>query len=380
VTLRAAPSFHQKASRLTVRSCKSATRHLNLAIRTFPILTPSMTDCLSPISLRFGASVLIWLVLPASLSFGVASNAESAFRSTPTNDFYDGMFVAITAALALVHMFIVLSQYRQLDSVPVKVLADEESAPSVTAASVFCLPLSYHPISALYGFELMLLFFLATLNYVAGMVASGAVWTVAFISVSALHFNFYRWCSHLQETQRLRWTDAPPVSTVRRAVLTFFYVLWGIGFLAFPVFQSWSGPPQSFVRWFAFTESGELVWRGIFASYAAGFFSCVFDPFNRHAMFILYVAVSGLLHAGFMLVANLYSHAHGLANGNREHLYGDIGGWFLVALFSAAVLIGVPLTPTQPSASIEVLASSSESDSSSQVPLTSSSGGLPAQS
>ena len=157
-----------------------------------------MTDCQSPISLRFGTSVLVWLVLPASLSFGVASNAESAFRSTPTNDFYDGMFVAITAALAFVQIFIVLSQYRQLDSVPVKVLADEESAPSVSAASVFCLPLSYHPISALYGFELMLLFFLATLNYVAGMVASGAVWTVAFISVSALHFNFYRWCSHLQ--------------------------------------------------------------------------------------------------------------------------------------------------------------------------------------
>ena len=329
----------------------------------------------SPISMRFGASVLVWLILPASLSFGVASNAESVFRSTPTNDFYDGMFVCVTAALALVHVFAVLSHYRQLNSAPVKVFSDEENAPSTNAASVVCLPLSCHPVSALYGFELMLLLVLATLNYVAGMVASGAVWTVAFVAISALHFHLYRWCSRLQETQRLCWTDAPPVSSFRRAVLTFFYVLWGIAFLAFPVFQSWSGPPQSFVRWFAFTESGELVWRGIFASYAAGFFACVFDPFNRHAMFILYVVVSGLLHAVFMLIANLYSHAHDLPNGNREHLFGDIGGWFFVALFSAAVLIGVPLTSVPPSASTDASASSSGSDSKSQVPLTSSSSG-----
>ena len=292
-----------------------------------------------PIVLRFGVSVLVWLILPASLSFGVMSNSDSVvaqFRSTPTNDYYDGMFVAVTASLAFVHSFVVMTQYRYLSS---GLVPFDDENPSI--ASAVCLPQYCHPINALYVFEFLLLLSLSTLNYAAGMIASGVIWTVVGLALFALHFNFFRWCTYQQEKLQLSWIDAPSISTFRRAVLTFFYVIWGIAFIVFPVSQSWGGFVEPFIRWITFTDSGELVWRGIFASYALGFFTCVLDPFNRHLLFILFVAVSGFLHASFMLAANLYSHAHGLPNGNREHLFGDIAGWFVVALFSAAILIGI---------------------------------------
>jgi hypothetical protein len=31
--------------------------------------------------------------------------------------------------------------------------------------------------------------------------------------------------------------------------------------------QSWTGPPEPFVRWHPFVVNGELVWRGTFALY-----------------------------------------------------------------------------------------------------------------
>ncbi len=103
-------------------------------------------------------------------------------------------------------------------------------------------------------------------------------------------------------------------------------------------------------------EASELLWRGICLSYAVGFFACLFGSFNQHTIFSLHLAVSGLLHAGFMLISNL---ADGLADGtgNREHLFDDIGGWFFVALSGAAVLVCVTLTSAQPVASIDESAS-----------------------
>jgi hypothetical protein len=273
----------------------------------------------------------------------------SQFRSTPTNDYYDGMFVSVTASIAFVHIFIALTFYRHFNSG--KVFCDEENLSSGNTC-VICLPLFCHPINAFYAFELLLLLSLSILNYVAGMVSAGVIWTVVCILLSILHFCFYNWCYVQQQNSQLTWDgDDPAISsfTCRRNILTFFYVIWGVGFFAFPVFQSWEGRPEPFVRWYNFTTNGELVWRGIFASYGLGFFVCILDPFHRHILFIVYVAVSGFLHAGFMLIANLYSHAHGLPNGNREHLFGDIGGWFVVAFFSAANLIGIPFSARIPS-------------------------------
>lgn len=305
-----------------------------------------------PIPLRFCASALVWLILPATLSFGLASNSDSAtalqFRPTLANELCAGLFISATASLAFVHTLVALAQYRLLSLG--SVFSDEQNG---RAASVDGAPLACHPLSALYGFELVLLLVLAALNFAAGMVASGAVWSLAFVSITALQFNCYRWYSHVQETQRLSSTDAPPVSTLSRSVQKCLLLLGGLAFLASSVIQSWSVPPGPFVFRFAFMEAMEasdLVWRGICLSYAIGFFTCLFGSFNQHSMFLLHLAVSGLLHAGFMLISNL---AHGLANSDREHLLGDIGGWFFVGLFSATVLVGIPLTSAQPAACID---------------------------
>lgn len=49
------------------------------------------------------------------------------------------------------------------------------------------------------------------------------------------------------------------------------------------------------------------------------------------------------VHATFMLIANLISREKGLPNGNPQHLYGDVLGWYLISIFSALNLIGVTL-------------------------------------
>jgi hypothetical protein len=334
------------------------------------------------IRLRFGISILVWLILPASLSFGVAAASyESLFRSTPTNDFYDGMFVTITASIALVQIFLIYSQYIQLSSAcsntsqthPIELASfSTTSSTTVTHLSspTVTLSLYCHPLSSFFTFEFSILLALSVLNFVAGMVASGAVWTIACVGLFILHFKFYQWC--IDDNQRgikLIWVDALALSLCRRILLSVLYVLWGIGFIAFPVARPWDGRVAPFVRWFAYTVSGELVWRGIFASYALGFFVCTLDPFNRHSVFVLYVAVSGFLHACFMLTANLYSYYHSpqLPNGNREHLFGDIAGWFVISLFSAAILLGSSVCGFDKIDSNDLV--DSESDSEVKVPL-----------
>jgi hypothetical protein len=273
------------------------------------------------------------------------------------------MFVSVTASLALVQLYLAYTQYHKMDSQAC--VADAENpSPMLSDSSPIALPRSCHPNSAFFGFEFMFLLALSVLNFVAGMVASGAVWTVATLLIAVLHFYFYRWCTQLEDQRVLVWIDHPTASTFGRVLLSFFYVLWGIAFIAFPVFQSWDDPVAPFVRWFKFTESGELVWRGIFASYAISFLWCVFDPFNRHRMYIGFVACSGFIHASFMLAASLYSRAHGLPNGNSEHLFGDIAGWFVISLFSAAMLLGISLC------AVTATSSSSLADSESNNRLT----------
>jgi hypothetical protein len=51
------------------------------------------------------------------------------------------------------------------------------------------------------------------------------------------------------------------------------------------------------------------------------------DPLHKHLAFTTYLGLSGFLHATVMLLMNLWERAHGRANGNPEHLYGDVAGW-----------------------------------------------------
>lgn len=256
------------------------------------------------------------------------------------------MFVSITAAMAL-------TQGWQLWNCRQVVFSTQ--MPSVDAqasAQTIRIPLFMYPNNALDMFELLLLMLVAVLNFVSHTPSSGVIWLIFFIALAGIHAFF--WHVFVQDMQHsssqiIEWVATRPHFKLRRVVFSFFYLLWGVGFLVFPVFQPWDGFVAPFVRWFAYTVDGELVWRGIFASYALGFFYCLLDPFHLHVAYILYVAVSGFIHATFMLIANLISRVQGLPNGNSEHLYGDILGWYVIAAFSAINLSGTGVLSAKPS-------------------------------
>jgi hypothetical protein len=109
-------------------------------------------------------------------------------------------------------------------------------------------------------------------------------------------------------------------------------------FVAFPVLQPWSGPPEPFVRWHPYFTDAELVWRAIFLAFAIGMVAAASDPFGRGKDFLLALGISGLFHASAMALDNLVSALRGGPNGNPEHAYGDVLGWFLIAAFALAAL------------------------------------------
>ncbi len=82
-------------------------------------------------------------------------------------------------------------------------------------------------------------------------------------------------------------------------------ILWAIAFFVFPVFQSWAGPPEAFVRWHPYNQNAELVWRGIFACYAfMMIWTATHNP-GKNLAFSLYLGISGGLHSTAMLIMNL---------------------------------------------------------------------------
>ena len=110
-------------------------------------------------------------------------------------------------------------------------------------------------------------------------------------------------------------------------------------FILFPVSQPWSGPPEPFVRWHPFSQPGELVWRGVFLSFAFGMLLTAFDPLGRHRSFLIVLVLSGYLHSGEMAVDNLLASRMDGMNCNPEHLYGDVLGWFAIASVSLLFLV-----------------------------------------
>ena len=121
------------------------------------------------------------------------------------------------------------------------------------------------------------------------------------------------------------------------AVRLVLYAL-AAAFVAFPVLQPWSGPPEPFVRWHPYSADAELVWRAIFLAFAVGMTAAARDPFGRSKDFLLALGFSGLLHASAMAIDNLVSALRGGPNGNPEHAYGDVLGWFSIAVFALAAV------------------------------------------
>ena len=133
--------------------------------------------------------------------------------------------------------------------------------------------------------------------------------------------------------------SAPPGRTGIAVTASIFLVVMAVLFIEFPVLQPWSGPPEPFVRWHPFSEHAEVVWRGIFLSFAAAMLLAALDPLGRHRFFLILLVTSGSLHAAEMAVDNLCAARMGGVNGNAEHLYGDVLGWFAIAAASLILLV-----------------------------------------
>lgn len=181
-------------------------------------------------------------------------------------------------------------------------------------------------------FELFLCASLATLNFVAEAPGSGTVWSAAFLCLLAS-------TAALRRTQKGAAFEPRSRPSALSRIAAAFLVASATLFIAFPVLKPWSGPPELFVRWHPFGLETELIWRGVFLSFALGMLMTAFDPRGRHRGFMVALVLSGYLHSAEMGLDNLRSASMGGMNGNPEHLYGDVPGWFAIASFSLLYLI-----------------------------------------
>jgi hypothetical protein len=255
-------------------------------------------------------TVLLWFmfgVLPVLLTFA-ATSAHYEGLFTAGNMFYDGMLVAVCISIPLTHHW----NHAVLPS-------DDSSSEAESGAFT--------------AFQIALPTLVAILSFAAGFPAAGGIWLVfaILLAVASVALLGLKGICRSWAPDRARGCGLWAYSVLLFMVAT--------GFIAFPVARSWSGRPQDFVRWHPYSTSGELVWRGIFACYALGmYWTAIEGPGQRQRCFVRYLAVSGLLHATVMLIMNLSARGAGAANGNAEHLYGDIAGWYLVGVVSAVVL------------------------------------------
>jgi hypothetical protein len=237
------------------------------------------------------------------------------FKSTPTNDSYDAMFVAVTATLGLMQAYSGLLESKFNSS--------------------------YAWYNALDVFEILLSLLTFVLSFSAGIVGAGITYLLYFLFVLTTTIILRKVQTNNLQESSLQLKIKPKRSTFY--FLAAFYSLFAIGFIVFPVSQPWD-TVALFVRWHQYTVNGELVWRGVFFSYAFCFLYCLLDPFAIHRKFVQYVALSGFLHATVMLVLNLVAaNSEDIEtktkNGNHEHLYGDIAGWYFISLVSALSLL-----------------------------------------
>jgi hypothetical protein len=138
---------------------------------------------------------------------------------------------------------------------------------------------------------------------------------------------------------RLRWCGRRPVTCAGaglRAVLTIF----AIGLLAVPAFLPWDGPPEPFIRWHAYSVDGELLWRGTFVSFAVGNLTAAVlqDPAGLGASYTLFFIFQCILHATVMLVDNRVAAVADGPNGNPEHIWSEIPGFYFIGTVLALLL------------------------------------------
>lgn len=279
--------------------------------------SPELPQSLNFLRLRYSASAVIWTALPSLTLLAFRSSRwETSFRAQPFNNSYDAMFVAAMAGIGATSLWALRLMGRSI------------------RAGATDLPLQLSWRSAFGLFELILSATLAVLNLSVGAKGSGVAWTLAF---AALLITTLGLRTRQQNTPLV---PRPPRRLVDKLASTLL-IAFAFAFIAFPVLQPWSGPPEAFVRWHPFGLGTELIWRGVFLSFAIGMLIAAFDPARRHRLFIVALVLSGYLHSAEMALDNLTSAAMGSMNGNREHLYGDVLGWCTIASLSLVFLASV---------------------------------------
>ncbi len=247
-------------------------------------------------------AALIYLTLPTLTLLAFRTTPWQAwFRTQPPNLSYDAMWIAASAGIGLASLILLRAAPTSL---------------RWTAQDLF---------------EPMTAAVLALANWFAAAPGTALLWTAATFAL-------------LLALVSQPGSSEAPTSPARRSptawTASFLLILLAVLFLLGPVLHPvWNGPEQPFVRWHPFSAPGELVWRGIFFCFAIGMMITAWDPLRRHRPFLLVLAWSGLFHATEMAADNRMSAAMQGMNGNHEHLYGDVLGWYVIAGLSAALLI-----------------------------------------
>lgn len=258
----------------------------------------------------------VWLLLPALTLLGFRSSRwQDFFRARPFNDSYDAMFIAAAAGIGLTSFWIWLScRERRQDG-------KQRVRPAYCCRQ-----------NAFHLFELASCASLGFLNFMVGVPGSALVWSAAFVCLLA-------GTAMVARSQNKVVVETPSRRTTLNWTMSAFLIAAATLFILFPVLQPWSGPPELFVRWHPFSPAAELLWRGIFLSFAFGMLLAAVDPGGRHRPFVVLLVLSGYLHAAEMAVDNLVSARVGGMNRNPEHLYGDVLGWFAIASLALLFLI-----------------------------------------
>jgi hypothetical protein len=129
---------------------------------------------------------------------------------------------------------------------------------------------------------------------------------------------------------------APPTGAA--ATMRVAFICMALVFIAVPVALPWSGPAEPFVRWHPYSPPVEIIWRALFLSFALAMLAAARDPVSRNRRFLAALGISSALHAIEMAADNLIAANTGGANGNPQHLIGDISAWLFIATLSIAIL------------------------------------------
>jgi hypothetical protein len=243
------------------------------------------------------------MVIPATVLLPFRNSAlAQAFCGTTLNLSYDGMLIAAGFGIGLAHLVL---------SLKTSVVFESRAG------------------NALDVFDITVMAALTFLYASVGIVGSALVWGIGLLTTALLVF---KQAKAERMLPRLRGVPRTPADWVASGLL----LALAIVFILFPVSKPWSGPVEPFVRWHPFSPEIESIWRGIFGSFAIAMAVAAFDPGMRHRPFLLALGLSGMFHALFMGADNLLAAQAGTANGNPEHLYGDVAGWFAIGVASIA--------------------------------------------